>query len=155
MLTETDIQEIRSHLAHYPQKRAACVEALKAIQKRYRWVNDEHLAQLAALLDMTADELDSVATFYNLIYRQPIGRHVVLLCDSVSCWIMGYETVLAHLLKRLGVSALGQTSPDDRFTLLPTACLGACDHAPAMMIDDELYGDLNEAMIDSILRKYD
>jgi NADH-quinone oxidoreductase subunit E len=102
---------------------------------------------------MTPDELDSVATFYSLIYRQPVGRHVILICDSVTCWIMGYEDLLAHLTDCLGIG-LGETTEDGRFTLLPVACLGACDHAPAMMIGDELYDDLDRLKIDRILERY-
>ena len=102
---------------------------------------------------MTPAELDAVATFYNFIFRKPVGKHIILVCDSVSCWVMGSERVLEHLQNRLGI-VLGQTSADGVFTLLPTACLGACDRAPAMMIDDQLYGDLDPAKIDQILATY-
>ena len=91
---------------------------------------------------MTPDELDGVATFYNLIFRKPVGRHVIMLCDSVSCWIMGYERLRAQPDDAAG-HRLGETTADGRFTLLPIVCLGACDHAPAMMIDDDLHGDLD------------
>ena len=102
---------------------------------------------------MTDDELDSVATCYNLILRKPIGRHCILVCDSVSCWIMGSEQIQDHLTRRLGVE-FGQTTADGRFTVLPSACLGACDQAPAMMVDDELYVNLDPEKIDGILEKY-
>ena len=88
--------EILAELAHYPQKRGACIEALKIVQQHRRWVSDESLAEIAELLDMSRDELDNVATFYNLIFRQPVGKHVILLCNSVSCWIMGYEQIRAR-----------------------------------------------------------
>ena len=78
------------------------------------------------MLGMSLADLESVATFYSLIFRKPVGRHVILLCDSVSCWIMGYETVRDHLRRRLGID-LGETTPDGRFTLLTIPCLGACD----------------------------
>jgi NADH-quinone oxidoreductase subunit E len=97
--------------------------------------------------------VDSIATFYNLIFREPVGRHVVMVCDSVSCWIMGYERVCAHLHKRLGIEH-GQTTPDKRFTMLPIVCLGCCDHAPAMMVDGELHQDLDPQKIDSALERY-
>ena len=153
MLSDTERQEIEQELSHYPDKRAACVEALKIVQRHHGWVSDERLKSLAAVLEMTPDELDGVATFYNLIYRKPVGRHVVLLCNSISCWIMGYEQMRAHMKARLGVD-LGQTTADQRFTLLPIVCLGACDHAPTMMIDDDLHQDLTPGTADGILERY-
>ena len=153
MLTEQEKEEILAELRHYEQKRAGCVDALKIVQRHHGWVSDEALNEVAVLLDMTPEELDSVATFYNLIYRRPVGRHVILVCDTISCWIMGEQDVFDHLKKRLGIDDWGQTSSDDRFTLLPVPCLGACDRAPAMMIDDELYGDLTPGKLDEILEK--
>ena len=153
MLSDTERQEIEQELSHYPDKRAACVEALKIVQRHHGWVSDERLKGLAAVLEMTPDELDGVATFYNLIYRKPVGRHVVLLCNSISCWIMGYEQMRAHMKARLGVD-LGRTTADQRFTLLPIVCLGACDHAPTMMIDDDLHQDLTPGTADGILERY-
>ena len=154
MLTPEEKREIEAELQRYPQKQAACVEALKVIQRHRGWVSDESIEDVAALLEMTPDELDSVATFYNLIFRQPVGRHVILLCDSVSCWIMGYERLYERLATRLGIK-LGETTADDRFTLLPIPCLGTCDHAPALMIDDDLYRDLAPEQLDAILERYE
>jgi NADH-quinone oxidoreductase subunit E len=102
---------------------------------------------------MTPDELDNVATFYNLIFRKPVGKHVILVCDSVSCWIMGYERVRQRLSERLGIG-FGETTADERFTLLPIVCLGACDHAPAIMIDDDLCRDVDREKLDAILAQY-
>jgi NADH-quinone oxidoreductase subunit E len=153
MLTEEEKREIESELQHYEQKQAACIEAMKIIQRHRGWVSDESIQDIARLLEMTPDELDSVATFYNLIFRRPVGKHVILMCDSVSCWIMGYEDLRKHLTQRLGIN-LGETTPDGRFTLLPVVCLGTCDHAPALMIDNDLYRDLDPEKIDAILEKY-
>lgn len=153
MLTEEERKEIKKELGHYAQKRSACVEALKVVQRHRRWVSDEALQDVAELLEMTPDELDSVATFYNLIFRRPVGRHVMLICDTVSCWLMGYEALLAHLHQRLGIG-LGETTPDGRFTLLPVPCLGACDHAPVLMIDDDLHLDMDEEKLDRLLEAY-
>jgi len=135
-------------------KRAAGIDALKIVQKHRGWISDEILNQVADVLDMSATDLDAVATFYNFIFRRPVGRHVILVCDSVSCWIMGYDTIADHLQHRLGIG-FGETTNDGRFTLLPNVCLGACDRAPVMMIDDQLYGDLDAEKIDKILASYD
>ena len=153
MLTAEEKKEIEAEFPRYEQKRAVCVEALKVVQRHRGWVSDEALIAVAEFLEMTPAELDGVATFYNLIFRKPVGKHIILVCDSVSCWIMGYESILQHLQDRLGI-VLGETSADGVFTLLPIVCLGACDQAPAMMIDDELYGNLDPAKIDEILANY-
>lgn len=153
-LTEEEIREIETETRSYPQKRGACVEALKIVQRRHGWVSDEHLREVATLLEMTPDELDSVATFYSLIFRESVGRHVILVCDSVVCWMMGYENLLEHFKSVLGIG-LGETTGDGRFTLLPVSCLGACDHAPALMIDEDLHKDLTAEKLDEILAKYE
>jgi NADH-quinone oxidoreductase subunit E len=153
MLSEEEKKEILAEIGQNETPHAACLEALKIVQKYQRWVSDQGIQDLAPFLGMTPDELDAVATFYPFIFRGPVGRHVIYLCDTVSCWIMGYETILAHLTKRLGIT-LGETSADGLFTLLPVSCIGACDHAPAMMIDRELHGDLTLEKIDSILERY-
>jgi len=123
------------------------------VQRRRGWVSAEDLRDVAEFLGQTPAELENVATFYNLIFREPVGRHVILICDSVSCWVMGYAPMLNHLNGKLGLT-LGRTSADGRFTLLPVPCLGICDHAPAMMIDGDLHTDLTPEKIDGILERY-
>jgi NADH-quinone oxidoreductase subunit E len=153
LLKAEEIREIEHELPLFPQKKAACIEALKIVQKHRGWVSDEAIQDIAQFLDMSADELDSVATFYNMIYRQPVGRHVIHVCDSVSCWIMGYDELKDALMKKLGVK-YGETTKDGRFTLLPICCLGTCDRAPAMFVGQDLHRDLKPEQVDGILEKY-
>ena len=153
MLTEEEIREITTELAHAERKEAASIEALMVVQKRRGWVSDESIRDIASLLDMTPAELDGVATFFNYIYRKPVGRHVIALCDSMVCWSLGYDPLLDLLRKKLGIG-FGETTQDNRFTLLPAACLGACDRAPAMLVDEDLYGPVTAEMVDGILEKY-
>ena len=153
MLTVEEINEIEREGARYPRREAVSIDALKIVQRYRGWISDESLHDIAQHLGMSPTDLDSIATFYNLIYRRPVGRHVISVCDSVSCWIMGSERICAHLQERLGVG-LGETTADDRFTLLPTVCLGCCDHAPAMMVNADLHSDLTPQMIDTELEKY-
>jgi NADH-quinone oxidoreductase subunit E len=152
LLSAEERHEIEEELKRYPSKRAVSIDAMKIVQRRRGWVSDEALRDIAELLEISADDLDSVATFYNLIFRKPVGRHVIMVCDSVSCWIMGYDRVREHLTKRLGIN-MGETTPDGRFTLLPIVCLGTCDHAPAMMVDQQLHRDLDAEKIDKILEQ--
>ena len=151
LLSLEEREEIEAEAAHYPVRRAVCIDAMLIVQKHRGWVSDESLAAVADLLGMSTADLDGVATFYNLIRRKPVGRHVAMICDSVSCWIMGYNRVRDHLCRELGVP-LGGTTADNRFTLLPIVCLGACDRAPAMLIDGELHTDLDEQRVDALLK---
>lgn len=153
MLSEKELQEINAELSHAATKASVSVDALNIIQRQRGWVSDEAVKDVAAVLKMTADELDAVATFYSFIFRRPVGRHVILICDSISCWVIGYNPLLDVLKERLDIT-FGETMPDQRFTLLPISCLGACDRAPAMMVDEDLYGPVTAEMIDGILSKY-
>jgi NADH-quinone oxidoreductase subunit E len=153
MLTTEERNEIQTKLEQYPTRQAMSIESMLLIQRHRGWVSDDSLHDLSDLLGLSVAELDGVATFYNLIRRKPVGRHVAMVCDSVSCWIMGCERVTDHLSNTLG-TPLGGTTADGRFTLLPIVCLGACDHAPAMMIDGRLYEDVNVERIDEVVAGY-
>lgn len=153
MLTITEKQAIDHEISLVPHKKASVIEALKIVQQHRGWVSDESVEEIAAYLEISPAEVDSVATFYNLIFRKPVGRHIILICDSISCYVMGYKSLLGTLEEKLQVR-MGQTTADKRFTLLPNVCLGCCDHAPALMIDKDLYRDITPAMLDDILKKY-
>jgi NADH-quinone oxidoreductase subunit E len=153
LLTDEERVEIEAEISYCPERRSGCVEALRVVQRHHRWVSDEHVAEVADLLGMTIDELDAVATFYPFIFRKPVGRHVILVCDSITCWVMGYESLADTFKKELGIS-WGETTADGRFTLLPTSCLGECDHAPAIVVDDEVHRGVAPEQIGSILSTY-
>jgi NADH-quinone oxidoreductase subunit E len=153
MLTDVEIKEIEHAIKLVPYKKAASVEALKVVQEHRRWISDESLRDVAKFLDMSPEELDSVATFYNMIFRKEVGKHVILVCDSISCWVMGYENIREQLFNRLGIK-FGETTPDGLFTVLPNCCLGTCDCAPALMIDHDLYRNVKAEELNDILKKY-
>ena len=140
-LTEQEIVDIETEISHLPNKASAAIDALKIVQVYRGWISDESLNAIAKLLGMSAEELDGIATFYNLIYRQPVGEKVILYCDSVSCWLMDGDKVCKKIKQKLNVD-YGETTADNKYTLLPVTCLGDCDHAPAMMVGDELHHDL-------------
>jgi len=150
-LTEIEIGEIEREIQHLPDRQSAAIDALKIVQVHRGWISDNSLAAIAQLLGMSVDELDGIATFYNLIYRQPVGENVILFCDSVSCWLMDGEKVCKKLREKLEIE-FGQTSADNKYTLLPVTCLGDCDHAPAMMVGDELHHDLTVDNLDEHLK---
>ena len=153
MLTDEERNEILAEISRYPNKRAASVSALKIVQRYRGWVSDE-IRDIADLLEMSVEELDGVATFFSHIYTKPLGKHLIFICDSISCWVTGYDGLREQLADRLGIRP-GETSAGGQFTLIPIACLGSCDHAPAMMIDETLYAGLDPEKLDEVLRKYE
>jgi NADH-quinone oxidoreductase subunit E len=136
-LTTAERTEIDHELTHYPHKQAATIEALKIVQNHQRWVSDGKLKAIAAYLEISPEAVESVATFYNKIYRLPVGQQVVGICNSVTCWSLGYQQLMDQACSTLNVVP-GEASAGNRFTVLPAPCLGACDKAPVMMVEDQL-----------------
>ncbi len=153
-LSDEEISAIENEISHLPDRESAAIEALQIVQKARGWISDESLSAIARLLGMSAAALDSIATFYNLIHRAPVGRHVIMVCDSVSCYVMGCQNVNTALQDHLQIKP-GETTEDGKFTLLPIVCLGACDRAPVMLIDEDLVGDVRPDALESILSGYE
>jgi len=150
LLSPQEIAELQEQIATVHEPRELIIEVLQAVQKNHGWVPDAGVELAAKLLGLSPLQVDEVATFYDKIYRSPVGRKVIHICDSICCWSRGAETVYSHLQQVLGI-APGETTSDGFFTLLPTSCLGACDKAPAMRIGEHLYGDLTVERVTAIL----
>lgn len=153
VLSETERSAIEHEMHHYEDPRAASIEALKIVQKARGWVPDGAADAIGAVLGIPASDVEGVATFYSQIFRQPVGRHVIRVCDSMTCYIGGHESMVSEMQKQLGIG-LGQTTSDERFTLLPVCCLGNCDKAPAVMIDDDTFGDVQPDGVAKLLEAY-
>lgn len=154
ILTPQEIEGIHHHIHHYPQARAAVLDALKLVQKRNGWIDDAQLNAIANMLDIPPSDVEGVATFFNRIYRQPVGRHVILLCDSIACYLTGFEAVEKEFKRQLNIE-YGQTTADGRFTLLPICCLGNCDKGPSVLIDEDTYGPITPEEVATVLQQYD
>ncbi|HUX11846.1 MAG TPA: NADH-quinone oxidoreductase subunit NuoE [Spirochaetia bacterium] len=150
MLSETELQLIDNELRDAVTPRSACVEALLVVQRSRGWVSDEAMEEVATRLGMPLVELESIATFYNLIFRQPVGKHVIHVCDGISCWVTGGPKVSERVQAVLGIRP-GETTSDGKFTLLPADCMGVCDRAPAMIIDQTVYGPLSDTQVDEVI----
>ena len=153
VLTQSERAALHDFMHHYPDPRAASLDSLKHVQKRNGWVDDAQVNAIAQVLGISIPDVEGVATFYNRIYRQPVGCHVILLCDSIACFLMGNESLADVFKKQLGIQ-YGQTTPDGRFTLLPICCLGNCDKAPSLMIDEDTYGLVSQAQVAEVLEQY-
>ena len=153
MLNEKEREELYEEMKLYPYPAAACVDALKIVQRHRGWISDEALQDIASELKMSVHEVDGIATFYTRIYRRPVGRNIILVCEGISCMVMDYESLYTFISDKLGIR-FGETTADNRFTLLPVSCLGDCDHAPVMIINEDHYNNLEISKIDEILEKY-
>ena len=152
MIPDDFRQLLARRIAGVEHPREKIMDVVFMIQDKFGYLSDELLEDAAGLLKMTPLEVEEIATFYEFIYRRPVGGHVIHVCDGVVCWMNGHASILDHLRGRLGID-FGETTPDGRFTLLPTCCIGYCDRSPAMMIDRKVYGKLTPERIDEILEK--
>lgn len=152
MIPEELKNELQTRVVSAFTPREAAVDVMKELQAHYGWLTDEAVGEAAELLGLSPLQVEELATFYEMIYRRPVGKLVIHACDSISCWSVGGETVMAHLQQRLGVRP-GETTSDGLFTLIPCCCLGNCGEGPTMMIGDTLYGRLTPERVDEILEK--
>ena len=150
MLPDTLKAELQKKIQQSPHRRELMIDVMTAVQEVYGYLNDEALEESARLLEMDPMELEALATFYTFIYREPVGKYVIRVCDSVICWLDGYVLVKDYLCKKLGIE-MGQTTTDGLFTLLPACCLGYCDRSPAIMINKEIYGPVTVEQLDDII----
>ncbi len=134
--------------AHTPQE--ALIDMIMEVQEHTRWLSDKDVEEIAQIAGTSPLKIEELATFYNLIFRRPVGKKIIFVCDSISCWTMGSDTIVDFLSRKLKIG-IGETTKDGKFTLLPICCLGNCAEAPSMMIEEKMYGNLTPEKIDEIL----
>jgi NADH-quinone oxidoreductase subunit E len=145
-------EQLITRISEAEAPREQAINVMYEVQRHYGYLTDEGLQEAAALLRMTPLELEELATFYDFIYRSPVGRFVLHVCDGVVCWMFHEGSLFDYLCQKLGVCA-GEVSADGLFTVLPTACIGYCDEAPAMVINGKFFGNLTPQRVDEILEQ--
>ncbi len=150
MLPEELKSALEAKVASVDHPREMVVDVIFAIQEQYGYLSDEGVEETARLVGMSPLEVEQLATFYTFIYREPVGKYVIHVCDSVVCWMNGFEAIKDYLSKKLGIGD-GETTPDGLFTLLPVCCVGYCDRSPAILINKKVYGNLTTERIDEII----
>jgi NADH-quinone oxidoreductase subunit E len=153
MLPETLKSELQDKISRVDHPREMAIDVINSLQDHYGYFSDEALVQAADLLTMSPLEVEELATFYTFIYREPVGKYVIHVCDSLICWMESSEDLAAHLQKRLGIK-MGETTGDGLFTLLPVCCIGYCDRAPAILINRMVHGPLTTASLDALIDKF-
>ena len=140
-------EAIEQAMGRYPQLRSASIPALWAVQRHYGWCTPDGIRQAAAVMGVTPAYLQSVASFYDLFRLEPTAKHRVLVCHNISCWMRGADDVLVEFCEASGADHHeaehdGANSPDGEIYLKGFECLGACDIAPMVSIDERYYGPL-------------
>lgn len=146
-----DLRELLSdHCTHYANRRVGLIWVMQQLQAYYGgWLPNRAINEASEIVGVSRPEVEGVATFFNWFFREPVGRKVVVVCDSISCYLGGCDKNLEHIEKKLNIK-LGETTADGEFTLLPVVCLGNCDKAPCMMVGDDLHSNLTPEMLDKI-----
>ena len=143
---------LEGKIAAAERPRELAIDVMFALQDHYGYLSDEAVEEAAELLGFSPLEVEELATFYTFLYREPVGRYVIHVCDSVVCWMQGQESLAEHLSRKLGIR-MGETTAEGLFTLLPVCCIGYCDRAPAILINRKLYGPLTPEKLDEILER--
>ncbi len=152
-LRELHGDEIEAILSRYPTKRSAVLPLLWLAQETDGWISEERVAEIAAILELDPTEVRSVGGFYHLFYFEPVGRHVIRVCDDIVCALKGADDLLAHLCEELEIEP-GDTTEDGEFTVERTGwCVAACDHAPVVLIDDVYFGPLSIEQLNEMLQR--
>ncbi len=142
--------ELQRRIASAITNREAAVDVMKALQAHYGWLSDEAVLEAAGLLGLSPLQVEELATFYEMIYRRPVGQQVIHVCDSISCWAMGGASLMDCVAELLGIRP-GETTADGLFTLLPCCCLGNCGQAPTLMIGDRIHGKVTAESVAAFL----
>ena len=148
--TPAQLEEVRRLQALYPNKRAALLPVLDLAQRSFGYISPEVEECVAGLFDLSPAHVHEVVTFYTLFFTRPVGRHILSVCRTLSCHLLGAPDVMAYLKERLGIE-VGETTKDGKVTLLAVECLCACEMAPMMQVDDRYEGHLTRERIDRIL----
>lgn len=152
MLSDKSIENIKKALAKYPNKMSAAMDALRVVQEEFGYLPEDAVRETARILDMPPVRLNSVAGFYTMYNKKPVGKYHIQVCTNISCSLLGAEHIVEFLSRKLGIKK-GETTADKIFTLSEVECLGSCGTAPMMQINDDYYENLTEEKIEEILNK--
>jgi len=150
MLSDNTRQRIRSLQAKYPQPRSALIPSLQMAQAEAGYLTPEVILEVSEIFGLSPGEVSEVASFYTMLFKRPVGRYVIQVCTNISCLLCNSEEIMSHLEKRLGVRP-GETTADDRFTLLEVECLASCGTAPVVQINENYHENLTTGKLDQIL----
>lgn len=154
MISEQSKQRMRDLAARYPVARSAVLPALHIVQQVEGYITPDGLQAVAEVLNLTVDDVESVATFYTMYYQHPQGKKVIKVCNSISCYLRNCDSLIEHLEQRLGIKR-GETTPDGHYTLMTVECLASCTTAPVLQVNDEFVENVTLEQADMLLAELD
>jgi NADH-quinone oxidoreductase subunit E len=148
------VQSLIKNLAdQHGRKRESLLPILQGVVEREKFLSEHSMIEIAREVEIPASEVYGTATFYSFLETKPAGKYIIRICKTITCAMKGKNQVLFAMQDMLKIK-LGETTPDKRFSLLETNCLGWCHKAPAMLINDEVYTELTPEKVRDILSNY-
>lgn len=155
MKNKIDEKKLIEHIfSKYPSKRAATLPLLTLAQEKYGYISQEAVKWVAGLVDIAPMEVYETASFYTLYHTKPVGKNKMRLCRNISCSLLGAKKIAKKICNKLGVKKSGETSPDNKFHFETVECLGYCELAPVMQINEKTFGKVTEDKVDTILSEF-
>ena len=150
MLSESACRQIQDLISKYPEKRSALIPSLHIVQKELGYISQDTMREVAQIFGLSSNEVHEVTSFYTMFHRKPVGKYIIQVCTNISCQICNAESIMDHLTKKLGIKP-GETTPDNKFTLLEVECLASCGTSPVVQINEDYYEDLTPEKLSMIL----
>ena len=153
MLSQKAIQEIEAYKARYPDPRSALMPALYVAQEENGgYLSKDALRDVAEVMDLTPADVESVASFYSMYNKRPVGKYVIEVCTNIACSLLGGQELTRHIEKRLGVP-IGENTPDGLFTVKRVECMAACGGAPAIQVNGLYHENMTAERFDALVEE--
>ena len=146
-------KEMKEILEKHPKQKDSLIAILNEVQEKYGYIPKNSQMEISKYLDMPMAEIYGVITFYSRFTLKPKGKYNISVCMGTACYVKGSEKILERLQEKLGIG-VGETTPDGKFSIEDTRCIGACGLAPVFTINGEVYGKATVKMLDEVLEKY-
>jgi NADH-quinone oxidoreductase E subunit len=153
MLTKENLEKVEKLRPLYPSAKALTLPVLWLVQEQNGWISEDSMKEVAGLLGVPIQHVYGVVSFYTMFNRKPMGRYHIQVCTNISCQLMGSETIMSHLCRKLGVKP-GETTPDGQFTLSEVECLGSCGTAPMMQVNNDFHENLTTEKLDGLIAEW-
>ena len=150
MISETKRQQFDALVARYPEKRSALIPLLHEVQAEVGYLSPEAVAWVAGYLELSPADVLSVASFYDMLHLEPVGKHLIYVCQNLTCALRGSERLIRHLETTLGIR-MGETTPDGKITLRRMECLASCGTAPSIQVNGEYHHQVTPDALDALL----